>query len=85
MVRSERSHRPCCMVSEMLEEWGVTRKNVYHAKKVVLRAVKALIEAELEHLERIEKRRPRGPAAGEPRGPRAVRLEEFRSKRRRTS
>lgn len=80
----------CCYVAEMLEEFGVTRHNVIETKKVVLRAVKALVEAEIEHLEAIERRAARKRSAARPpstdgspgRGPYSVPLSGFEKRRR---
>ena len=84
----------CCYVAEMLEGLGVTRHNVIETKKVVLRAVKALVEAEIEHMEAIEqraagRRSARRPAArrrsngnSTDHGPFSVPLSSFEKRRR---
>lgn len=56
MARHSGRKNYCCYVAEMFDELGVTRKNVYETKKVILRAVKALIDAEIEHLETVQRR-----------------------------
>ena len=68
--------RYCCYIAEMLEECGVTRRNVLETKKLVLRAINAFIEAEIEHIEMLERRAAEGP------GPTAVPLSSFKGRRR---
>ena len=49
---NERLPRPCCLVSELLEEAGVTRQNARALKRQVLQGLVLLCQWQLERMDR---------------------------------
>jgi hypothetical protein len=59
MARESKARRPCCMVSEMLEEAGVDREKLRLLRRQVLEGVILFCRWQLERIERA----PRTPQA----------------------
>jgi len=59
MARESKARRPCCMVSEMLEEAGVDREKLRLLRRQVLEGVILFCRWQLERIERA----PRAPQA----------------------
>jgi hypothetical protein len=57
MARESKARRPCCMVSEMLEEAGVDREKLRLLRRQVLEGVILFCRWQLERIERA----PRAP------------------------
>jgi hypothetical protein len=57
MARESKARRPCCMVSEMLEEAGVDREKIRLLRRQVLEGVILFCRWQLERIERA----PRAP------------------------
>ena len=60
MARESKPMRPCCMISEMLEEAGVDREKLRLVRRQVLEGVILFCRWQLERMDRA----PRPPAAG---------------------
>jgi hypothetical protein len=52
MARESKSQRPCCMVSEMLEEAGVDREKLRLVRRQVLEGVILFCQWQLERMQR---------------------------------
>ncbi len=51
MARESKSQRPCCMVSEMLEEAGIDREKLRLVRRQVLQGVILFCQWQLERME----------------------------------
>jgi len=60
MARESKARRPCCMVSEMLEEAGLDREKLRLVRRQVLEGVILFCRWQLERMDRA----PRPPDAG---------------------
>ena len=59
----ERSRKPCCLVSEILEESGLDRQKARQLRREVLQGMILLCQWQLERIDRSERReREAGPA-----------------------
>jgi hypothetical protein len=63
MASDTQSKKPCCLVSELLEETGLDRETLRQAKRQVLQGMVMLCQWQLERMER--------PPGGEKDGTRA--------------
>jgi hypothetical protein len=52
MASETKSKKPCCLVSELLEETGIDRETVRQAKRQVLQGMMMLCQWQLERMER---------------------------------
>jgi hypothetical protein len=52
MASETKSKKPCCLVSELLEETGIDRETVRQAKRQVLQGMMMLCRWQLERMER---------------------------------
>jgi hypothetical protein len=52
MASDRRSKKPCCLVSELLEESGIDRDTLREAKRQVLQGMVMLCQWQLERMER---------------------------------
>lgn len=59
MTRESKARRPCCMVSEMLEEVGVDREKLRLLRRQVLEGVILFCRWQLERIERAPRAAPR--------------------------
>jgi hypothetical protein len=55
MAREDEARRPCCMISEMLEESGVDREKVRQLRRQVLEGMILLCRWQLERMDAWEK------------------------------
>ena len=60
MARESKARRPCCMVSELLEEAGVDREKLRLLRRQVLEGVILFCRWQLERMDRA----PRPPSRG---------------------
>lgn len=51
MARETKSKKPCCLVSELLEETGLDRETLRQAKRQVLQGMVLLCQWQLERME----------------------------------
>jgi len=70
MARDTKSKKPCCLVSELLEESGIDRETLRNAKRQVLQGLVMLCQWQLERMER-----PAGAAGDEGKRARKVTLD----------
>jgi hypothetical protein len=70
MARDTKSKKPCCLVSELLEESGIDRETLRQAKRQVLQGMVMLCQWQLERMER-----PSGAAKDEGKRARKVTLD----------
>jgi hypothetical protein len=49
---AEKTKKPCCLVSELLEETGLDRETLRQAKRQVLQGMVMLCQWQLERMER---------------------------------
>jgi len=52
MASDSKSKKPCCLVSELLEETGLDRETLRTAKRQVLQGMVMLCQWQLERMER---------------------------------
>lgn len=52
MASDTKSKKPCCLVSELLEETGIDRETLRQAKRQVLQGLVMLCQWQLERMER---------------------------------
>lgn len=52
---ADKSKKPCCLVSELLEETGIDRETLRTARRQVLQGVVLLCQWQLERMERPER------------------------------
>jgi hypothetical protein len=52
MASETKSKKPCCLVSELLEETGLDRETLRQAKRQVLQGMVMLCQWQLERMER---------------------------------
>ena len=70
MASETKSKKPCCLVSELLEETGIDRETLRQAKRQVLQGMVMLCQWQLERMER-----PAGGAKDEGKRARKVTLD----------
>lgn len=58
MARESKAQRPCCMVSEMLEEAGMDREKLRLLRRQVLEGVILFCRWQLERMDRAPRRSP---------------------------
>jgi hypothetical protein len=63
MARESKARRPCCMVSEMLEEAGMDREKLRLFRRQVLEGIILFCRWQLERLERAPRPAPAGRKA----------------------
>jgi hypothetical protein len=68
MVRAERRLKPCCMISEILEEAGLDREKARQIRRQILEGVILLCQWQLQRM-------PEAPAPKRPRGSRKIPIE----------
>lgn len=68
-VTEGRSMKPCCMLSEFLEETGIDRAQLRKARRQILEGIVLLCQWQLQRMERA------APEAPSPRRPRRVRVD----------
>lgn len=62
MARAERRTKPCCMISEILQEAGLDREKARQIRRQILEGVVLLCQWQLQRLEESQPpKRPRGP------------------------
>jgi hypothetical protein len=52
MATDKKAKKPCCLVSELLEETGIDRETLRTARRQVLQGVMLLCQWQLERMER---------------------------------
>jgi hypothetical protein len=69
-MADKKEKKPCCLVSELLEETGIDRETLRQARRQVLQGVMMLCQWQLERMER-----PAGGAKDEGKRARKVTLD----------
>ena len=62
-MTTEKPRKPCCLVSEVLEEAGFDRENARRLRRQVLEGVILLCQWQLERMEATERPTPAGRKA----------------------